>query len=149
MTAKNAGAILIFFFSDSCLTAGDCGLGSPDVYATFAYSGDRLRALRNYPHRDVVPEGGLIWNASGTKAIIASDTCGGAGCNEMPLSGYNLLTDRQRTITSLKAVNNQGPADVEGKPLSRWTFVKWINNSTFSATIVYPNGSKKLVSGKF
>jgi hypothetical protein len=147
-TVPSSTIILISYAPEPCTTIGDCGAGQPTNYVTLAYDqkAGQLKPITKYP-----TDGTPIWNAAGTKAIFIPDTCGGAGCQIIPLIGYDVTRDATQSATTDKAVGaKDGQArDVAGKPLPRWGMVKWTSDSDFTAEIVQVDGKITAINGKF
>lgn len=147
-TVPSSNLVLISYSPEPCTTTGDCGVGAPINYVTLAYNlkDGTVRAIKKYPS-----DGQPLWNASGTKAIFVPDTCGGAGCQAIPLIGYDLTQDATRSITTDKAVGTQETAarDASGQPLPKWGAIQWKNDSDFVANIIKIDGSTQEVAGKF
>ncbi len=142
------GAVLISYTVETCTTTNDCGAGMPTNYVRSVYnlSDQSLRGLSKYPDY-----GRPTWNPSGTKAVFIPDTCGGAGCDVAPLTGYNLLTDTAMPVTTVKAAGTEGgqAQDVSGTRLQQWGSVTWKNDTDFTATYFPTDGTTKQVVGKF
>ncbi len=147
-TVPSSTVILISYAPDPCTTTGDCGVGMPTNYVTFAYDqrDGKFRAIAKYPS-----DGTPIWNPAGTKAIFVPDTCGGAGCQSIPLIGYDVTRDATQSVTTDKAVGTpDGQArDAAGKPLPRWSKIIWKNDVDFIADLVQIDGKTTQINGKF
>lgn len=145
---SKTGSVLISYPTDTCMTTYSCGAGMPTNYVRWVYNitDQSLRAISNYPD-----SGYATWNSSGTKAILIPDTCGGAGCDVAPLTGYDLLTDTTKTLTAIKAAGSQShqAQDVNGTRLQQWGLVTWKNDTDFSATYFPTDKTTKQVTGKF
>lgn len=141
------GTVLISYAVDTCVTTNDCGVGMPTnfVRAVYHLSDKNFREVSNYPEF-----GRAIWNASGTKAVFIPSTCGGAGCDVAPLTGYILGTDTAREVTTVKAAGseNEQAQDVRGNRLAQWGSVTWNTDSSFTATMRLEDGSTQRVSGE-
>lgn len=146
---KNSANVLISFSKETCTTMNNCDLGMPTNYVTFVYdlNSGLLRSITNYPQFGVP-----VWNPSGTKAIFVADTCGGAGCDVLPLDGYDLVSDTTKTVTTVKAasINGGGQAtDESGNKLPQWGLVSWKDDINFMVTVNNGDGSQKVVTGKY
>ncbi|HWQ99790.1 MAG TPA: hypothetical protein VN397_03015 [Candidatus Methylomirabilis sp.] len=142
------GAVLISYTVETCTTTNDCGAGMPTNYVRWVYnlSDQSLRGLSKYPDY-----GRPTWNPSGTKAVFIPDTCGGAGCDVAPLTGYDLLADTAKSVTTVKAAGTDGgqAQDVSGTRLQQWGSVTWKNDTDFTATYFPTDGTTKQAVGKF
>lgn len=149
-SSEKSGNVLISYAKDLCMTTNDCGVGMPTNYVTSVYNLEKhtLKGLVNYP-RDGKP----VWNPSGTKAIFYPDTCGGAGCEAVFLGGYDLTNDKTKSITTVagaaNSVNDLKLNDVNGNALPVWSDIYWKNDTDFSASLVFPNNTTKVVTGKY
>lgn len=147
-TVPSSNLVLISYSPEPCTTTGDCGVSAPINYVTLAYNlkDGTVRAIKKYPS-----DGQPLWNTSGTKAIFVPDTCGGAGCQAIPLIGYELTQDATRSITTDKAVGTteSQAADASGVPLPRWGAVQWKTDTDFVANLIKIDGSTQEVAGKF
>ncbi len=147
---KYADFVLLSYPVDACFNSDDCGAGGPSNFVTGKYSlGDTdmpYQSVGNYPRN-----GKPTWNPSATKAIFIPETCGGAGCGQESLIGYTLATAKTKEVTTEKAAGLSGGQafDVDGKDLPEWYFVTWTDDSSFTATIKNPDGTRKTVSGKY
>lgn len=141
------GSLLISYTVDTCTTTNDCGVGMPTNYVGWVYnlSDQSLRGLSNYPEF-----GRPVWNTSGTKAVFIPSTCGGAGCNVAPLTGYVLGMDTVSEVTTVKAAGseNEQAQDVQGNRLAQWGSVTWNTDSSFTAAMRLEDGSTQRVSGE-
>lgn len=154
----SATAILISYSPNVCFTVNDCGVGMPDNYVTIAFNlaDNTFRDIKNYPSN-----GEAIWNKSGTKAVFYPETCGGAGCDEASIIGYDLLSDEAKDISSEKAAYDSNSCGSEkncwancGSPssngcLSVWDNLHWVDDKNVSATIISPTGEKKEITFAF
>lgn len=140
--------IFISYSTEPCSTDNDCGVGMPTNYVRYYVNLEDLsvHATPNYPLG-----GKLEWNASGSRAflIFNLNDCGGAGCGVAPLLGYDLVTDKVSDLTTDKAGPELGALDVEGKKLPYWSDIHWIDDGDIEATIVSPNGMKKVMQFPF
>lgn len=137
--------LLVAFSKDSCATTQDCGAGMPTNYYNYVVNiGDlTIRTITNYPG-----SGKAIWNSAGTKALFVTDTCGGAGCSETAVIGYDLDHDTVKAATKEQAVGFIEEPSTSGK-YSYWSAIHWVTDSKFSATIVGPDGKTKTITGTF
>lgn len=103
-----------------------------------------VRQISNYPST-----GDAIWNSSGTKALVVIYTCGATGCDTEALVGYDLDRDIAKDVTKEKASPKNTEQLPNGAKLPYWSEVKWTSDSKFSATIINPDGVKKVVTGTF
>jgi len=156
----SSGIILISYSPNACFTVNDCGVGMPNNYITIAFSiaDSTFRIIKNYPSH-----GEAIWNRSGIKAIFYPETCGGAGCDEASVIGYDLTIDEAKDVSSEKAAydsnmcgagkncwaNCGSPDSVSGKCLSAWDSLRWVDDSKVSATIISSAGDKKETTFEF
>lgn len=144
----SSGLVLISYSPEPCTTTGDCGVGTPSNYVTLAYNpkDGQARPINKYPS-DGIP----IWNAAGTKAIFVPDTCGGAGCQVIPLIGYDVTRDATQSVTTDKAVGTKenSAKDASGQPLPRWGAIQWKSDADFVANLIKIDGSTQEVAGKF
>lgn len=140
LLSSNAGRadVLINYGMDVCVTDNNCGVGMPLRYVSL------IMDLNTGSVREVhFPDyGKLVWNPAGTKAVLVSNTCGGTGCMEEVLRGYDLVKDAIKVLTTDKASDEQG-TDIGGRKLSYWSEVFWSNDTTVTATVIAPNGSKR------
>lgn len=150
-----SSTVLISYSPNACITVNDCGIGMPTNYETIAFdlTDKTFRDIKNYPEN-----GNAIWNKSGTKAVFYPETCGGAGCDEGAIIGYDLATDESKNISSEKAAydssecgngkncwaNCGSPASgTSGECLSVWDNLHWLDDNKVSATIISPSGDKQ------
>jgi hypothetical protein len=147
-TVPSSTIVLISYAPDPCTTTGDCGAGMPTNHVTLAYDQKtgQVRPITKYP-----TDGEPIWNPAGTKAIFVPDTCGGAGCQAIPLIGYDVTRDATQSITTDKAAGSpDGQArDASGKPLPRWSKIAWKNDVEFTAEIIQIDGKATSINSKF
>lgn len=155
----SAAVILISYSPNACFTVDDCGVGMPDNYVTVAYNlvDNTFRDIKNYP-----ANGEAIWNKSGVKAVFYPETCGGAGCSDASIIGYDLVKDEAKDASSEQAAYDSyncgsgkncwadcGSPDSIGKCLSVWGALHWIDNSNVSATIISPTGGREEITFAF
>ena len=151
----SSGVVLISYSANACVTVNNCGVGMPSNYVTIAFNlaDNTFREIKKYPSR-----GEAIWNRSGTKAVFYPETCGGAGCDEGSIVGYNLESDESKDVSSEKAAYDSyncgngkncwadcGSPDSNGC-LSVWDNLYWLDDDKVSATIISPNGEKQEIS---
>jgi hypothetical protein len=139
------GELLLKYSVDSCLTAGNCGIGQPIIVnLDISLNNGSARKLNNFPESW---EGEPIWNSSQTRAVFLPRT-GGAGCTMGPITGYDLQKDRViSTIQSACGVPKG--TDVVGNPKNSWSNLQWNNDLQASATISFPNGKTQVVTLDF
>lgn len=144
--------MIISFSPDICRlasdTEGDCVFEAyNDPHNFIVNIGDlSVRAIKKYPGTSEA-----IWNASGTKALFAQVSCHEGGCDRAVLLGYDLDHDVKKAVTKEEAafngdLTNDWSLGPEGE---YWSEVKWTSDSKFSATIINPGGTKKIVTGTF
>ncbi len=144
-TAKTR--LLISYMPDLCDTMNDCGVGMPERFVSHLYTIEdgTLRTLKAFP-----ASGELFWNASYTKAIVLPHVCGGAGCMNVGLLGYDLGKDQIKELTAAEAAETELAFDVMGKRLPYWKNIAWTNDSTINANVISVDGkSAKTVTVKF
>ncbi len=151
---KQGGAFLISYTPEPCTTMNDCGAGMPEHYVRYVYDFSNLvgglRSIQHFPER-----GTLTWNSLGTKALVYPNSAGGAGYEAVILTGYDLLKDSQKNLTTVTGVGDiHGSAsdphtDIQGKRLPFWNKFDWIDDSHFTAELINPDGTKKIVNGQF
>lgn len=145
----NNGMILIEYGIVPCSVSEDaCGVGLPANNVTFAMDlpTQGIRPIQNYPE-----SGTPIWNASGTKAIFPVTQRGGAGCDDGPILGYDLLKDETRALTTERACEfDNGPSqDVEGNLFPVWGPTFWTSNDTFTSVLLGTDGKWRQIDGTF
>ena len=124
----------------------------PNYHVRFAYDiqTNTVRSLKNFPESGAGP----IWNGSMSKALFIPVTCGGAGCLEAPLFGYDLTIDRfAESLTQERAAlpesSGERPRDVQGRPINRWGKIEWTSDTAFHAEIISPSGTRQWIVGQF
>lgn len=145
------GTLLVEYGVVPCSISEDgCGVGmvsNADTYAVNAATKEvRIIAF---------PGGRPIWNNAGTKAIYPVVQRGGAGCDDGPISGYDLTTDSSKALTTEVACelapgqNPKSNTDVEGNLRPSWGPTFWTSDSTFTASILGIDGKWRQIDGAF
>ncbi len=140
--------LIIAYEPNACLTAHiDCPeIGGPTYVKhgwVFNVGDLTVRKIAEYQENTKAP----VWNAAGTKALVIQDTCGEGGCIQLAIIGYDLDRDIAKSVTTQEATGGQY-ADAE-MPRPRWESVAWKTNTSFVATMLLKDGTKKAVAGKF
>ena len=151
-TGRLNGTILVSYAVMPCSISKDgCGVGNPTNFVTYAVdvATKEVRPIANYPGG-----GTPIWNDAGTKAIFPVVQVGGAGCEDRPISGYDLTTDASKPLTTEVACEftskpERNTARLDGNPLPSWGPVYWTSDSTFMTTILGIDGKWKQIDGTF
>lgn len=152
INGTKTGAVLLAYVTGTCLPSDSCELGSDFGFINKVYnlSDQILRDLANFPKYQ---QGEVIWNPSGTKAILRPYTCGGTGCEVAPLKGYNLLTDTIKAVSDKQAagekIYRESLSNILGEDLPVWKSVSWKNDNEFTAVIRNIDGSLQEISGTF
>ncbi|MFA5855292.1 MAG: hypothetical protein WC846_03360 [Candidatus Gracilibacteria bacterium] len=157
--SNEEGIVLVSYGSNDCFTIGNCGVGySPFREFAIKLSDRSSRILENIPTSN---ETRLVWNSTGTKALAATTTCGGAGCGISPIRGYDLATDTVKTITTEEAAygdqshyssDPKNYFEVDGTILPVWGYLSsstWTSETEITVTMYLTDGTKKEVSGSF
>lgn len=151
-SATNAGDVLVSYTPNFC---NELGCDQNFVTLLVNLKTRQVRPLLHFPER-----GKAVWNPEGTKALFTPNTCGGAGCTEEAMIGYDLTKDTQKTVTKERAVGEfvpvpdasaalSCPKDVSGNNLDYWQNVQWKDNITATATIVHPDNTRKTITVTF
>ena len=136
--------LLISFTKDTCAAIGDCGVGMPENHISYKVnlSDFSFSELKHYPQY-----GKANWSPYGHQAIFVPSSCGGAGCEEEPLFGYDLNTDKvTANLTKERGANYPDAVDVMGNPLSYWGDISWETATQAKATLVLPDGSQQVIT---
>lgn len=147
--------VLLRYGHNSCIDwdGGDCGGVGPTVAAyTGIYDSDKktYRILKNDKCSNY-PNNFLMWNQVGTKAICIIDSCGGAGCDEVKLSAWDLSKDKWLVISHAAAVFsvNSDPKSIDGSPLATWKNSHWIDNNNFQTQFTSRAGKRQVIKKSF
>lgn len=143
------GTMLIEYGVFPCTLSGDeCGVGGWNIQVTYAYDiqSATVRSIMHYPKF-----GEPFWNNSETKAIFPVVQIGGAGCDDRPLVGYDLLNDTTKTLTTEVGCefDHGNASDVEGNPLPEWGPVIWTGDDTFTAILLGTDNVWKQINGTY
>lgn len=143
------GTIILRYGVTACSYVDDgCGVGAMSGASVYAFdiATKESQVLVRYPSI-----GEAVWNSSGTKALFPVVQIGGAGCDDGPIVGYNLLQDSLVPVTDETAcVFDDGiGSDVEGNPLPEWGPVFWTSDDTFTAVLLDIDGSVQKISETF
>lgn len=142
-TLTDAGGALLVDFSTAYIDSPDF----KDQEATYAIFSqyERILELHHFPEH-----GKLYWNTTGEKAVVVPMLCGGAGCEEEPISGYNLSTDTvASSLSSEWGVGIEGAQDVMGNALATWGEVSWVDSDTAHVVWQPPTGPSKTIEVSF
>lgn len=147
-TVSRVGTVLVAYGVAPCSISEDgCGAGMVSNLVTYGVdvATKEVRTL-HYASR-----GTPVWNDAGTKAIFPVVQVGGAGCEDRPISGYDLTTDTWKVLTTEAACEfSGGPGtDVEGNPLPSWGPTFWTSNDTFTTEILGVDGKWRQIDGTF
>jgi len=146
---RSQKTLLITYDAIPCTFSDDsCGVGVGYVGANIAYNvaTKTSRILANMPGI-----GTPVWNTSGTKALFPVVQVGGAGCDDGPIVGYDLLEDTSGPVTDDAACEFEDGigSDVEGNPLPEWGPVFWTSDDTFTAILLQTDGTVKQIVATF
>lgn len=139
--------LLLSYLPDLCDTMNDCGVGMPEHPVSHLYTVEEktVRNLTAYPQ-----SGELFWNRSFTKAVVLPHVCGGAGCMNVALLGYDLNKDQIKEVTRSDGAETEIAFDVSGKRLPYWKNITWTNDTTATANVISVDGkSAKTVTMRF
>jgi len=149
-STKNNAHILVEFRDYAyCFATNKCRHG---ISSGYNYSIDVLSAtttfLNSFPPGSKIDS--VYWNPEGTRAVIVESTCMEGGCDKAPLGGYDLEKDEFRTITKEQAVGSVSYTDVDLAAYgAHWKSVEWKSDKEFAATLINPDGTKKIIKGTF
>lgn len=143
--------IFISYKTDTCLTSNK---GCPEIAVpsdnfvhyniVFNIGNMTFRQIANYP-----ANGTAVWNAPGTHALFIKDTCSEGGCNKSGIIGYDLDRDIEKSVTTEQAVGGDYPVAETKMFGAHWKSVMWKSDTQFSATLVNPDSTEKMVNGTF
>lgn len=146
--------LAIEYGSDECILYGNCG----DFFG-FEHRVRHVQFVLNTRSMEVMkadfpPNEVMVWNFSETKAIVFPNTCGGVGCQVEVLSGYDLISNQLKVITTEKAAQKlpgEDPYVLGEGSMPYWdvSSVKWITESKATIDIVKPNKSRQTVTVNF
>jgi hypothetical protein len=131
---------LVTYFPETCATLYYCGAGMPSNYISHVLDLKTLnfKRLENFPH-SISDNFKSIWNVSGDKLLVVPQTCGGAGCHESPLIGYDLDLDKI-IYESKEKGSEDGFSTADGTPNHYWKSVRWLSDDKAVAELVAPTG---------
>lgn len=153
------GRILLNYGPNDCDTANNCGVGySPFTEWMISLADNSARVLENIP---TSAESGLVWNSTGTKALIATSTESGTGYSLTTIKGYDWVTDTVTGLTTEKAaygeqgrysLDAENYQDVDGSKLPYWSPLdasSWTDETHVKVTLNNADGTKKELTGSF
>jgi hypothetical protein len=138
--------LLISYAPDTCVSLGDCGLASLAAMThVYSIEDGALKSLARIP-----TDGTFLWNPASTKAVVTPHACGAKGCEAVSLLGYTLEADTIKTLTTDTAAEAEIAFDANGKRLSYWKNIRWVDNNTVTANIISADGkTAKVVTATF
>lgn len=155
VSADQSKQILVSYSPEPCTTTDDCGVGGPTNFVTYVYNLEsrQSRQIQQFPRATV---GNGTWNTSFTKVIFYPVSCGGAGCGQESLIGYDLVNDsqvaqltRDKAAVQSDATGSERPFDVMGATLPTWSSIEWTSNADFRASIIETSGKTRWITGRF
>ena len=148
LNARRGTVILRYGVTACSYIDNGCGVGMTSDVSVYAFdiATKETRVLVQYPRL-----GEAVWNRSGTKALFPVVQVGGAGCDDGPIVGYDLLEDTSEPVTDETACEFEDGigSDVEGNPLPEWGPVFWTSDDAFTAVLLQVDGTVKQVSETF
>jgi hypothetical protein len=152
---RGSSTVLFSFLHEDCMFEEEtCGVGLSDSTVSYAFqiSGSNGAQIVVRPIKHFPVYGTPIWNDAGTKALFPFTQVGGAGCDDGPIDGYDLVTDTSISLTTETAClfEERGQAtDVESNPMPEWGPLKWVGNDAFTTVIYQTDGTWKAINGTF
>jgi len=132
--------VLISYWPEKCRTLNYCDVGMDSGFVSHVLDLKTLnfRSLLSFPHSfayNFKP----TWNPAGNKVLFVPQTCGGAGCYEGPLTGYDLDLDKV-IYESKEKGSEENFEDIMGNPNHYWKSVRWLSDDKAVAELVAPTG---------